>query len=105
MSREDIQRNAEPQLVADVRMYETVNGGREGPALPGWGCPVMISDIEPLYGWDALPLLRDRHLRPGENRRLGFVFLSGQEAADALKKVGKFYLWEGRFVGEASVVS
>ena len=39
-----------------------------------------------------------------EQRRLGFVFLSGEEAADALRNVGIFYLWEGRFIGEARVI-
>jgi len=42
---------------------------------------------------------------PGESKRIGFVFLSGEEAAGILRKAGKFYLWEGRFVGEAVVVS
>ncbi|WP_245968691.1 hypothetical protein [Hephaestia caeni] len=66
---------------------------------------MMVSDAEPLQGWDALLLLRDQPLRPGEERRLGFVFLSGQEAADTFKTAGQFYLWEGRFIGEATVVS
>ncbi|MBF7010463.1 hypothetical protein QUC32_12335 [Novosphingobium resinovorum] len=104
MSRENIQREAMPQLVAEVRMYEAKDGGRTGPALPGWGCPVSVSKTEPVQGWDALPLLRDEPLHPGEDRHLGFVFLSGQEAADALKEAGHFYLWEGRFIGEATVV-
>jgi len=64
----------------------------------------MVSTTEPLQGWDALPLLRDEALHPGEARRLGFVFLSGQEAVDAIKEAGRFYLWEGRFIGEATVV-
>lgn len=93
-----------PQLVADVRMYETAAGGRASAALPGWGCPVSVSKDEQLETWDALPLLRDVPLGPGERRRLGFVFLSGEEAAEALRKAGRFYLWEGRFVGEAVVV-
>jgi len=65
----------------------------------------MVSNIEPLSGFDALPLLRDRALEPGERRRLGFVFLSPQEAVAAIEKAGRFYLWEGRFIGEATVVS
>lgn len=105
MSRIDIQREAAPQIVADVRMYETVEGGRKHPAEPGWACPVMTSNVEPLQGFDALPLLRDRPLEPGEHRRLGFVFLSPEEAVAAIKKAGRFYLWEGRFIGEAAVVS
>jgi hypothetical protein len=104
MTRTDFQRAAVPQLVADVLMYETAAGGREGPALPGWGCPVSVSKDEPLETWDALPLLRDAPLQPGESRRLGFVFLSGDEAANAMREAGRFYLWEGRFVGEATVV-
>lgn len=93
-----------PQLVADVRMCETEAGGRQSAALPGWGCPVSASRDEPLETWDALPLLRDAPLEPGERRRLGFVFLSGDEAAHALREAGRFYLWEGRFIGEAVVV-
>ncbi|TPG41940.1 hypothetical protein EAH89_28245 [Roseomonas nepalensis] len=104
MSRLDIQRAAEPQLTADVRMYETAANGRMGPALPGWGCQAVISKTSPQQGWDALPLLRDRPLCPGETRQLGFVFLSDPEATEALRQAGRFYLWEGRFVGEAVVV-
>jgi len=44
-------------------------------------------------------------LKPGESRRVGFVFLSGEEAAAVFRRAGVFYLWEGRFIGEAVVVS
>jgi hypothetical protein len=46
----------------------------------------------------------DEELKPGDQRRLGFVFLSGEEAASELRKASTFYLWEGRFIGEAVVV-
>lgn len=104
MSRIDIQRTAEPELVADVTLYSTDDGGRRGPINPGYGCPVMISKREPLEGWDALLLLRDEPLQPGETRRLGFVFLSGQEAVAQLKAAGRFFLWEGKFIGEAVII-
>jgi hypothetical protein len=104
MSQDEIPCRIEPQLVADVRLYETAAGGRKGPILHGWGCPVMISDVPPLHGWDARLLLGDEPLYPGEARRLGFVFLSGLQAADAIRQAGRFYLWEGGFVGEATVV-
>ncbi|RVT91186.1 hypothetical protein EOD43_16870 [Sphingomonas crocodyli] len=104
MSRRNIQREAAPQIVADVRMYETSDGGRATPALPGWGCPLIVSKSQPISGWDALPLLRDDPLRPGESRRLGFVFLSRDEAIAAITRAGRFYLWEGRVIGEATVV-
>jgi hypothetical protein len=105
VSREEFQRTAQPQLVADVRMYETADGGRETPALPGWGCPVMVSNTKPWIGYDALPLLRDDPLLPGQKRRLGFVFLTPDLALPVLRDAGRFYLWEGRIVGEADVVS
>jgi hypothetical protein len=50
-------------------------------------------------------LLGDTPIEPGEKRRLGFVFLSGEEAADIVRNAGTFYLWEGRFIGEARVIS
>lgn len=53
---------------------------------------------------DALPLLRDRPLGPGECRRVGFVFLCPEDAVPAIEAAGRFWLWKGRFVGEAIVV-
>jgi hypothetical protein len=56
------------------------------------------------FGHNGWPQLKEP-LVPGDSRRLGFVFLlSGKESADALRKAGTFYLWEGKFVGEAVVV-
>ncbi len=104
MSRAEFQRVAPPQLTAEVRMYETAEGGLESPAQPGWTCPVMTETTKPLIGWDALPLLRDAPLHPGETRALGFVFLSGDAAVHALREAGHFYLWEGRFIGEGRVI-
>ncbi|WHU05062.1 MULTISPECIES: hypothetical protein [unclassified Sphingomonas] len=104
MSRAEFQRVAPPQLTAEVRMYETAEGGLESPAQPGWTCPVMTETTKPLVGWDALPLLRDAPLHPGETRELGFVFLSGDAAVRALREAGHFYLWEGRFIGEGRVI-
>lgn len=98
-----------PQLITDVKMYTEAEGGRNTPAPPGWGCPATLSKSRgektaPLFCYDAWPILHE-HLVPGDERRVGFVFLSGQEAADVFKKAGIIYLWEGRFVGEAVVVA
>jgi hypothetical protein len=43
----------------------------------------------------------NRLLAPGDRRRFGFVFVSGDEAANVLREEGAFYLWEGGFIGEA----
>jgi hypothetical protein len=92
-----------PQLVADVTLYPTAEGGKTLAVPPGWGCPCAVSKAAPLIGYDAWPILEEP-LAPGGQRRLGFVFLSGEKAADVFRKAGIFYLWEGRFIGEAVVV-
>jgi hypothetical protein len=104
MSRAEFQLTASPHLVADVTMYASDNGGRAGLAYPGWGCPCMVSRSEPLVGWGAFLLLRTEAPAPGDRRRIGFCFLSGDEAATIMRNAGKFYLWEGRFIGEAEVI-
>jgi hypothetical protein len=63
-----------------------------------------VSRQEPITGYDGWLLLDDTPIEPGEQRRLGFVFLSGEEAASIMRDAGTFYLWEGRFIGEAKVV-
>ncbi len=104
MSRAEYLKTATPQLTAEVRMYEAAEGGRTGPACSGWGCLCMVSPSEPLVGYDALPFIGIKPLLPGEVRSLGFVFLS-DEAVPLIRSAGRFYLWEGRFVGEAIVQS
>jgi hypothetical protein len=77
-------------------------GGRKTEARPGWGCPCMVSQRPPLSGYDGWPVL-DEPLIPGEQRSgVPFFFLSS-EAAENIMAAGRFYLWEGRFVGEATV--
>jgi len=55
--------------------------------------------------YDGWPLLGDMAFEPGESRRLGFVFLSGEETGKLFIGAGKHFLWEGRFTGEATVVN
>jgi hypothetical protein len=43
-------------------------------------------------------------MNPGETRRVGFIFPFADDAWSILKRAGKFYLWEGSFIGEALVV-
>jgi hypothetical protein len=103
MTRAEQLRAMTPQLVVDVRLYQPDEGGRRSTAFPGWGCVCMVSDQPPWEGWDGWPLLEDQTLEPGDERRLGFVFLS-PEAPDIMRSAGRFFLWEGRVVGEAAVV-
>ena len=102
-----------PDLIAEVVFYSTEEGGAKLTKLPGWGCLCCESKDSFItgedgkryrFGHDGWPQLTDP-ISPGDQRRLGFVFfISGKESADALRKVGKFYLWEGIFIGEAVVV-
>jgi hypothetical protein len=91
-----------PDLIADVYLYPTDMGGKSKPVGLGWGCPCS-KDQSPTEAWDGYPLL-ETEMMPGEHRRVGFVFLSGEQAAEALGSTGKFYLWEGRIIGEGAVV-
>jgi hypothetical protein len=96
-------RRMKPALVADVHLYETADGGKDISALPGWGCPCVARRVQPISGFDGWPVL-DEPLQPGERRaNVPFVFLT-PEGADSMREAGRFYLWEGRFVGEATVV-
>ena len=92
-----------PQLIADVTLCSTRDGGRVTPIQPGYGCPCFVSKELLQEGYDGFPLLREP-LAPGESRRLGFIFLSGMYAANKFRKAGKFSLWEGKIIGEAEVV-
>ncbi len=63
----------------------------------------MVSLTQPLVGYDARLQLGEASLAPGSSRRIGFVFLS-PEGADTIREAGRFYLWEGRAIGEAVIV-
>jgi len=41
----------------------------------------------------------------GETREVDFIFpLAGKDAVPLIEKVTKFYLWEGRYIGEVDVL-
>ncbi len=40
----------------------------------------------------------------GQRRRIGFAFLY-PESATTVRSAGRFFLWAGRFIGEATVVT
>lgn len=104
--RAEYLRSAKPDLMADLTLYPSELGGRKHPAFLGlmWPCTAEPNPKPGFEAFDGCPLLADGPLRPGEMRRVGFVFLSGRRAADHFRKSGVFYLWEGRSIGEARVV-
>ncbi|WP_379551094.1 hypothetical protein [Qipengyuania sp. DGS5-3] len=101
-SRAESLRSKRPDLIGSLLLYVRDKGGRNFPAFPGWGCPCVVDRTEPVVGFDGWPLLDDP-LEPGKVREgVGFVFLS-KEGAVAMRSAERFYLWEGRYVGEVTV--
>lgn len=91
-----------PDLIADLRLYSTGDGGKRLPLLLGYGCPCS-TERNVREAWTGYPLV-DSPMMPGEERRVGFIFLSGREAVNALSGTDCFYLWEGKLIGEARIV-
>ena len=92
-----------PDLIADVCFYPSTEGGKKSSAVLGYGCPCFIAKDLAVGGWDARLQLGDHPFEPGTERRVGFVFLA-PEGAEEMRRAGRFFLWDGGFVGEASVV-
>lgn len=93
-----------PDLVADVYLYSADEGGREEPVRQGYYPPCFPEQNLASGGWDARMQLGDIVFAPGTTRRIGFVFLVTDSVQHA-KNAGKFYLWDGRFIGEATIVN
>ena len=91
-----------PELVADLHLYSFEEGGKKLPLVLGYGCPCSVYE-DTREAWDGYPLV-DSPMMPGETRRVGFIFLSGNEAVEALSTGECFYLWEGKLIGEARIV-
>jgi hypothetical protein len=89
-------------IIADVTLYPTERGGRRGPTPAEWfGCP-CTPRLEPPDYWDCR-LYYEAPIQPGETRRVAVKFLS-KEAIPIFRSAGRFYLWEGRIIGEAIVI-
>ena len=107
-TRAEALRQMSPHLIADVFLYPTAEGGKRLTVQPGWGCPCSCSKSPDALFYDGWPLL-DAPFKPGDRRRLGFVFshgedISSEDIANILRRTGTFYRWEGHFIGEARVV-
>jgi hypothetical protein len=94
--------NMNPDLTVDVTLYPTAEGGRNHSIVGLWfGCPCKLrkDDFE---ARDCRLLLNGQTMSPGETRRLGIKFLS-DDSAPIFRDAGRFYLWEGKIIGEAVV--
>lgn len=89
-------------MIAALHLYSSEEGGKKLPLVLGYGCPCSTKK-DAQVAWDGYPLV-DTPMMPGERRRVGFVFLSGNDAVEALSTAECFYLWEGKLIGEARIV-
>lgn len=95
-----------PHLIVDLTIYPTEHGGRISPIVSGFICPCTIQSEEGSgwIGYSGSPQLGDTPMKPGETRRVGYVFLVGKEAVEYFRGSNKFYLLEGKVIGEAAIV-
>jgi hypothetical protein len=92
-----------PGLVADVRLYSAEEGGKSEPVRSGYFPPCFPEQATSVGGWDTRMQLGNEPFQPGTTRRVGFAFFSPESAEEA-RLAGHFYLWDERFVGQASVI-
>jgi hypothetical protein len=93
--------NAAPDFIAKITLYASDKGGREHPIVGQWfGCPCKFHPMD-FSAWDCRILNQGERFSPGETKQFGIVF-GCREAAPMFRKVGKFYLWEGHIIGEAT---
>jgi hypothetical protein len=90
----------QPEAFVDFFLYPTEEGGKEGPINPGYRAPCFVQKDVALGGFSCLFRL-DSPLMPGEKRRVGVNFIT-EDALKVFSPAGKFYLWDGGFVGEAT---
>jgi hypothetical protein len=103
--RAEALKRLQPHLIVDLHLYATADGGRKQAVPPGWGCLCFGDRQRTAGGWDGNPMLGDEWMYPGETRRVGYFFLSGEEAATALSQEPTFYIWENGIIGKAQIVA
>jgi hypothetical protein len=91
-------------LFADVRLYAVDEGGKTQAVLDDFRCPLFVSRDTSAGGWDVRMQFTGSPFEPGTERRVGLAFLSDQ-GAQAIRNARRFYVWDGRFVGEGIVVA
>jgi hypothetical protein len=96
-----MRKNISPDFVAKITLYSPDQRGRQSPIVGEWfGCPCKFHPND-FTAWDCRILTSEEKFSPGETKHFGLVFLT-REIAPVFKQVAKFYLWEGRIIGEAS---
>jgi len=103
MSKAEFLKTAKPHLWVEYRLYPTSEGGKTKSISLGYGCPCFIKKDAMSGGFDAYPLLANKIMSPSETRYLGLWLMNPEDAEPAFKRVGRLYLWDGGFIGEAVI--
>lgn len=96
-------KSLDPHFMVDLTLYSPEMGGRKDPITrEGFGCPCKLDEDGDTFA-DCRLFLNGQEIRPGETKRVGILF-SFEPAASIFRAARKFYLWDGRIIGEAVVV-
>ena len=89
-----------PHFTIDLTLYPTDQGGRKEPiSREGFGCPCKL-DQKSDYVADCRLFLNGQSIAPGETKRVGIRF-SYDRVVPIFRSAARFYLWDGRIIGEA----
>jgi len=90
-----------PDILADIQLYRTEDGGRQGPTPPDkFGCLLEINDKY----YDCRLLLEGiGALSPGQSVTVPIKFLSPEVVIEQLKFVPQFHLWDGKRIADGKV--
>jgi len=91
-----------PEVRARIRLFTTAEGGRKGPILGPWfGCPTRIQDR---YFDCRLQAVPPGPIALGETVEVQLQFLCPELALPLLALGQPFALWDGRTIGEGTVL-
>lgn len=92
-----------PDALVELRLFPSDAGGRAEPTSTAWwGCPLSIDgDL-----FDArFDLSEIKPLQPGEARVVPVKFLNRDLVKRRITEGQELRVWEGRFIGEATVLT
>lgn len=104
MSRADAIMAKATELRVRLTLYSKEEGGAEGVKVCGWGHPCFVARDASEPGYDGWPQLGNETLSAGQSIEVGYVFLSGAEAAEKFRLAGCFHVWDLGFIGFAEVI-
>jgi hypothetical protein len=89
-------------IVADVKFYETKDGGIKSPlTMDAFKTPMKIGDE---YADAILEIQEYIPVMPGTQLRCKILFASPEEVKKRVKTGGTYYLWMLRIIGEVTIL-